>query len=344
MDIAEDSPIRKPIETIQESGNKAVAIVQDLLTIARGVASPKKPLNLNHIVKDYLASPEFKELERRSPLARVQTCLDEDLFHIEGSLVHIRKVVMNLVSNALEAIQGGGNIVISTFNRFVDKPVRGYEDVNIGEYAVLAVSDDGTGIPSRDLEKIFEPFFTKKKMGRSGTGLGLAVVWNVVQDHTGYVDVRSEKTGTKFELYFPITRGRVLDEDLSGSIEDLKGRGETVLIIDDMAGQRDISGSMLEVLDYKGVTVSSGEEAIEYLKNNQVDLVLLDMIMDPGMGGLETYEKIIKIRPGQKAIIVSGFAESEDVKAAQKLGAGQYIKKPLTVMALGTALKKELAN
>ena len=99
---------------------------------------------------------------------------------------------------------------------------------------------------------------------------------------------------------------------------------------------------MLEALGYKTVAVSNGEEAVEYLKENTADLLLLDMIMDPGINGRETYEKIIKIHPGEKAIIVSGFAETEDVKDAQKLGAGKYVKKPLTLGKIGIAIKEEL--
>jgi len=179
-------------------------------------------------------------------------------------------------------------------------------------------------------------------MGRSGTGLGLAVVWNVVQDHEGYIDVKSGENGTTFELYFPVTREKILSKDLTMPIEDLKGGGETILVVDDVEGQRYISSKMLEALGYQARAVSSGEEAVEYLKENSVDLVLLDMIMDPGINGLETYERIIEIYPGQKAIIVSGFAETNKVKQAQKLGAGRYIKKPVTLEILAMAVREEL--
>jgi signal transduction histidine kinase len=342
MDLPEDSKLRKPIETIQESGHRAAAIVQDLLTVARGVATTKEPLNLNDLIGDYLNSPEFKKLEQFSPTATVKTNLDTDLFNISGSHIHIRKVIMNLVSNASEAIEGSGNVTISTINHYIDRPLRGYDDVSIGEYVVLAVSDDGSGIPSDDLERIFEPFYTKKVMGRSGTGLGLAVVWNVVQDHKGYIDVTTDEKGTTFELYFPITREEMSDKDLSIPIKDYKGGGETVLVVDDVETQREISCKMLDTLGYKTKAVSSGEEAVEYLKEHTIDLILLDMIMDPGMNGRETYEQIIKIHPNQKAIIASGFAETDDVKETQKLGAGQYIKKPLTLEKIGIAVRDEL--
>jgi len=342
LDLPEDSKLRKPIETIQESGQRAAAVVQDLLTTTRGVATTKEPLNLNDMVGDYLNSPEFKKLKHFHPTVTVKTNLDTDLFNIDGSHVHIRKVIMNLVSNASEAIEGSGNVTISTMNRYVDRPLRGYDDVSIGEYAVLSVSDDGSGISSDDLERIFEPFYTKKVMGRSGTGLGLAVVWNVVQNHKGYIDMTTDENGTTFELYFPITRDELSDKDLAIPIKEYKGEGETILVVDDVESQREISCKMLNTLGYKAIAVSSGEEAVEYLKGNTVDLILLDMIMDPGINGRETYERIIKIHPNQKAIIISGFAETENVKAAQKLGAGKYIKKPVTLEKIGLAVKEEL--
>jgi PAS domain S-box-containing protein len=342
MDLPEDSKLRKPIETMQESGHRAAAIVQDLITVARGVATTKEPLNLNDLIGDYLNSPEFKKLEQFYPAVTVKTNLDTDLFNIGGSHVHIRKVVMNLVSNASEAIEGSGNITISTMNRYIDRPLRGYDDVSIGEYVVLAVSDDGSGISSDDLERIFEPFYTKKVMGRSGTGLGLSVVWNVVQDHKGYIDVTTSENGTTFELYFPITREKISGKDLSIPIKDYKGDGETILVVDDVESQREISCKMLDTLGYRTQAVSSGKEAVEYLKEHTIDLILLDMIMDPGINGRETYEQIIKIHPNQKAIIASGFAETDDVKEAQKLGAGQYIKKPLTLEKIGIAVRDEL--
>jgi len=342
LDLPEDSKLRKPIETMQESGHRAAAIVMDLLTVARGVAISKEPLNLNDLVSDYLNSPEFKKLKQFHPTIIIKSNLDSNLFNIAGSHVHIRKMVMNLLSNAAEAITGSGNVTISTGNRYIDKPLKGYDDVAIGEYVVLTVSDNGSGISPGDLERIFEPFYTKKIMGRSGTGLGLAVVWNVVQDHEGYIDVKSDPNSTSVELYFPITRDEIAEKPLSIPIKDFKGNGEAILVVDDVESQRGISCKMLDVLGYKTEAVSSGEEAIEYLEKNTMDLVLLDMIMDPGINGRETYERIIEIRPKQKAIIISGFADSDEVKEAQKLGAGKYIKKPLTLESLGLAVIEEL--
>jgi len=344
LSLPEDSKFRKHIVAIQRSGQRAAAVVDDLLTLARGVATTKEPLNLNDLVGDYLHSPEFIKLKQFHPAVTFKKNLDSDLLNINGSHVRIMKAVMNLMTNASESIEDIGNVTISTMNRYIDKPLRGYDDVDIGEYVVLSVSDDGSGISPDDLERIFEPFYTKKVMGRSGTGLGLAVAWNVVQDHKGYIGVTTDENGTTFELFFPMTRERVSVNNYAISIENFKGDGETLLVVDDDKSQRDISCMMLETFGYKTKAVSSGEEAVEYLKGNTVDLILLDMIMDPGINGRETYERIIKIHPNQKAIIVSGFTETADVKKIQKLGAGKYIKKPLTLERLGPILKEELGK
>ena len=342
LDLPQDSKFRKPIETIQESGQRATEIVQDLLTVARGVAITKEPLNVNDLIGRYLQSPDLNHLKMLYPKITVKSSLASDLFNISGSNIHISKAVMNLALNAMEAVKDRGKVTISTMNRYVDRHLKGYEDVEIGEYVVLSVSNDGPGISSDDLKRIFEPFYTKKAMGRSGTGLGLAVVWNTMLDHKGYINVLTDKNRTTFELYFPMTREELSSKNLSIPIKEYTGTNETILVVDDVENQRDISCRMLERLGYKAIAVSSGEEAIDYLKEQTVDLLLLDMIMEPGINGRETFERIIEMHPKQKAIIVSGFAVNNDVKAAQKLGAGAYIKKPYSIEKIGIAIKEEL--
>jgi len=262
--------------------------------------------------------------------------------NITGSQIHIRKALMNLVSNASEAIEGSGTVTISTANRYIDKGLNGYANLKEDNYVVLSVADDGLGIPTEELERIFEPFYTKKVMGRSGTGLGLAVVWNVVQDHDGTIEVTSDKTGTTFQLYFPLTQDAISESDSAKPLSIFRGTGETILVVDDVEHQREIACKLLHRLGYNATAVSSGEEAVEFLKHGSVDLVLLDMIMEPGMNGQETYEKITALHPAQKAILVSGFAKTEEVKKAQQLGAGQFVRKPYTIEKIGLAIRDEL--
>ncbi|MBN2288421.1 MAG: response regulator [Candidatus Glassbacteria bacterium] len=336
---------RQAIQTIHQAGLRAAAVVEDLLTLARGVASHKEPVKLNHIIEEYLHSPEYKNLINSRRDISVKVDLDPELLNIRASRFHVEKVIMNLISNAAEAVENksGGCIVISTENRYVDRPLKCYEDIRAGEYAALIVSDNGSGVREEDLDRIFEPFYTTKVMGKSGTGLGLSVVWNTVQDHDGYIDITSNGEGTVFNLYFPITREDIIIQAAAVPVEELKGQGQKILVVDDLAQQREIACSILTALGYEVDTVSSGEEAVKYLKSHTVDLVLLDMIMAPGMNGRETYEKLIKIHPGQKAVIASGFSMTDDVRAAQKSGAGRYIKKPYTLEKIGLAVKEELS-
>jgi len=342
MDLPEDSPLRKPIKTIQESGMRAADVVEDLLTIARGVATGKEVLNLNTLIAEYLSSAEHQKLEKTRSFVDSKTEFDSDLLNMSGSPTHIKKVLMNLVTNASEAIEGSGTVTISTENRYLDEPLKGYEDVCTGEYVMLTVSDNGSGISPKDLDRIFEPFYTKKVMGRSGTGLGLAVVWNSMQDHNGYINVNTSEKGTAFELYFPVTREEVAAEGEEVPLEDCLGHGEKILVVDDEERQREIASGILTRLGYTADAVSSGEEAIEYVKEQPVGLIVLDMVMPKGINGRKTYEEIIKIRPKQKAIIASGYAKTKEVDIAQELGAGKYIKKPYTLAKVGVSVKEEL--
>ncbi len=207
---------------------------------------------------------------------------------------------------------------------------------------MLTVSDSGIGISADDMQRIFEPFYTKKVMGKSGTGLGTAVVWRTVKDHREYIDVQSQEgKGTTFTLYFPVTMKVLMGEEEALPPKNYMGNGESILVIDDVEEQREIASGILRKLGYSVESVSSGEEAIEYVKENQVDILVLDMIMDPGIDGLETYKRILEVRPGQKVIIASGFSETERVRESQNLGAGKYIKKPYTLEKIGTAVREE---
>ncbi|MBL7181176.1 MAG: response regulator [Desulfobacterales bacterium] len=342
-DLPEDSPLRKAISTIKQSGEKAASIVQDLLTLARRGVAVTKVVALNDIISEYLISPEHDKLRLYHPQVELAVELETGLLNIIGSPVHLSMTVLNLVSNATESMPDGGKITISTENRYIDRPLRGYEDVEEGDYVTLVVSDTGSGISAGDMERIFDPFYTKKVMGKSGTGLGMAVVWGTVRDHKGYIDVQSTPgKGTTFTLYFPATREELIGDDALLSIEDLSGKGESILIVDDVHEQREIACQMLTRLGYRAASVSSGEAAVDHVKDNVVDLLVLDMIMDPGIDGLETYKRIIALHPGQKAVITSGFSETGQVKEAQRLGAGAYIKKPYTLEKLGKAVRAEL--
>ncbi|HHO75187.1 MAG TPA: response regulator [Deltaproteobacteria bacterium] len=343
MEIPEESRLRKPIMTIKKSGEKAAAVVQDLLTLARRGVCVTEVVNFNEIVYEYLKSHECATLKSYHPNVHIEANLDPDLMHIIGSPVHLSKTLMNLVSNAAEAMPDGGNIIVTLENRYLRDPIPGYDTIIEGNYVTLSVSDNGVGISQEDKEKIFEPFYTKKVMGRSGTGLGMAVVLGAVQDHSGYISTYSKVgEGTVFVLYFPATSQELPKDASLISIEEYTGNGETILIVDDVEEQRVTATAMLKRLGYNALSVSSGEKAIEYVRKSKVDLLVLDMIMDPGIDGLETYKRISEIHPGQKAIIASGFTQTDLVKEAQSLGVGAYVKKPYLLESIGIAVKTEL--
>jgi len=184
-----------------------------MLTLTRRSLANATVVSLNDIVTMHFETPEHDKLQFYHPDVRFEMRLDEQLPNIVGSPLHLSKTVMNLLSNAAEAMPQGGMVTIATEYRYIDQPIRGYDDIREGDYVVVTVTDTGVGIPREDIERIFEPFYTKKVMGRSGTGLGMTVVWGTVKDHKGYIDVRSEvDKGTTFSLYFPATRKKVKKE------------------------------------------------------------------------------------------------------------------------------------
>ena len=344
MRLPGDSPLRKPLETIRQSGERAAAVVSDLLTLARGVVSRREVLDLNGLVREYIRSVEFLGLRERFPRVRLILDLEEDLPPVDGSPVHIEKTVMNLVTNAMEAIGTEGAVTVRTRRQEVHEPVPGYEEVPPGTYAVLAVGDDGPGIKPEDMDRIFEPFYTRKVMGRSGTGLGLSVVWNTVKDHGGYVQVESSGAGTTFRLYFPVTTRRGTDAAGRVPAEEYRGRGERILVVDDEPVPREIARDLLTRLGYEVVAAAGGDEALGVLRNGErVDLVVLDMIM-PGMGGHRAYEEMLRIRPGLRAVVVSGFSRTADVERCLELGAHAFLKKPYRIQELGLAVRSALAG
>lgn len=336
LSLDKDSELRKPLEQIRNSGQKAADIVSDLLTVARGIAMVFSPVNINKLIEAYLCSTEFASLRAMHPGLDIVTELDENLLKIAGSETHISKVIMNLITNSAEAVGNHGSISVSTTTQEINDKRNGLE---LGQYIIVSVFDNGQGIKPRDLDRIFEPFYSRKVQGRSGTGLGLAIVWNTMLDHKGKVTVSSDEQGTTFTLYFPVSdqHGLAVPEEVD--INTIKGNNESILIVDDNAQQLDIAKQILVALNYIVYTVDSGEKALDFLNDHQVDLVVLDMVMEPGMSGYETYLKAIELYPNQRALIASGFSVSKEVEQAKELGVSVFIRKPYSIAQIGSAIK-----
>lgn len=338
--LSEESPLRQPLNSIKDSGLRAAAVVADLLTVARDAAKTLKPENLNLLLLTFLQSPEAEKIRVLYPELVLETELAENLDSILCSSAHVHKCIMNLALNAAEATSGAGRVLFSTQMRAVTEAESARLSLSPGNYVTLSVLDNGPGILDTDRDKIFEPFYTKKVMGRSGTGLGLAVVWNCMQDHDGTVNAGNNDQGADFTLFFPACAAKAQEIEVVKDMATLCGAGETILVVDDEPHQRDIAMQILSELGYRVHTVSSGADAVAFVQRSAVDLVILDMLMGPGIDGYETYREILAIRPGQKALIASGFSASEKVHNAIALGAGGYLKKPYTMSELGVAVRQ----
>jgi PAS domain S-box-containing protein len=333
--LPEDHPILKYLDQIEQAAHKIADINQQLLTLGRRGHYNQDVLNLNTIVKQAV-----NEVARLTDSVTCETDLNPDLMNILGGGSQIHRVITNLLCNAVDALQNIGHINIKTENYYADDVSGAYGRVPKGEYVKLTISDTGCGISDDIVQKILDPFFTTKTTDQKrGSGLGLSVVNAVVKDHGGYLDLETQSgKGTSFYIYFPISH-KSSDEDHS---DKTSGGSETILVVDDDNIQRDVSTQLLKKLGYEVISVESGEKAIEFLRENPCDLVILDMIMPGGIDGAETYQQIYLFNPNQKAIMVSGFSESDRVKVAQELGAGAFVKKPLTKKAISVAVRAEL--
>ncbi len=331
------------IGKIEKAGEKAAAVVSDLLTITRGVSTKKRLVDMNSLVKDFLQMAEFIELMKEYPMVTLEFHENSEKLVVKGSPFHIEKMVMNLVLNSFEALKGPGKIRIRVKKEWVRKIIHGFENIFPGEYVVLTVEDNGPGFSLKDARKMFDPFFSKKEIGKSGTGLGLTIVWNSAKDHDAKINFSRSRAWTSFRIYFPYIGKK--DSMETNGIEsgiNIKGNGELVMLIDDEEEQRELGRKVLGELGYTSVIYSDGEEALNFLKKKRVDLVLLDMIMVSGMNGREIYDEISKLYPGQKTLIVSGFSRSKDTEKILNNEMTDYIRKPYSIKNIGIAIKNLL--
>lgn len=338
MRLEEDHPLRESLEMIQDSGERAAAVVADLLTVARGAAAVRKTIDLNELIASFLQTPDFINQQNSHSEVTCNFAPAQQLWPCLGTQIHIEKALMNLVINAFEAITGKGKITISTANVPAEQAQEICAELKSGNYIALNVTDSGSGIPAENIKRIFEPFFTHKDSGRSGTGLGLAIVWNMVKENGGTVTVKSSDQGTQFTVLLPVDSENSRVQTQQPSEFDLRGEGQHILVVDDEKLLRKTATEMLKILGYQVTAVKSGEMALSYLQSAQADLILLDMQMQPGINGRETYARIKQLYPEQKALIVTGYSRSEDVTAALEAGAAGLVQKPFNLQNLGQSV------
>ncbi len=334
-EVSDDSPINEYLDDMKAAAEQIADINQQLLTLGRRGHYTVELLNLNDLVNQFL--------QRNMPLPpelKLEKHLDPNLHNIRGGGSQIIRAINNLFANACDAMDDKGILTVKTENAAIDEKPGAFGIIPAGEYVHLSISDTGSGIVDEVISHMYEPFFSTKTTTRKrGSGLGLSVVNSVVEDHQGYMDCDTEPgRGTTMHLYFP-----AIKEPISPRQEKKADGGkEGVLVVDDDGLQRTVARKLLERLGYNVSTVSSGEEALEILKKQSFDLLLLDMIMPDGIDGTETFERARQINPTQKALIISGFAESQLVTRALKLGAGGFLRKPLTLDELAVAVRQEL--
>jgi len=339
MALPEESKAREDLEMIAHTAQQMADINQQLLALSRRGHIEHKVVNLNDVISEVSVFlhkgilPGGVELRQK---------MAPDLMNVRGAGEQLMRVIENLCQNAIEAMGAEGVLFISSENVYLDAPVGNYSSIKRGEYVKVTISDTGCGIPSENLMKIFDPFFTTKKATKQrGSGLGLSVVYGIMEDHGGYIDLESlPSRGTTFTLYLPVCRAQI--EPDREKDHEIPGGSEAILIVDDDPLQIEVNTRVLGSLGYQVAGVQSGEDAIAYLKEQAADLLILDMIMDSGIDGAETYRRVKVINPKQRAIIVSGYAESDKVALAQELGAGPYVRKPLTRRKLAEAVRHEL--
>ncbi|MGD2028403.1 MAG: cache domain-containing protein [Desulfobacterales bacterium] len=337
-DVPEWNPARLNLEEILTASLRAKDVVRQLLSFARKTKLEKKPTNILPIVKDALkllrsSLPTSIELRQNIP-QNVDTILADP--------TQINQVLINLCTNADHAMPDGGIIEVTLKNAALDEDTAAqHPDVTPGRYVNLTVSDTGQGITREAIDRIFDPYFTTKELGK-GTGMGLAVVHGIVKGHNGLITVQSEiGKGTTFNIFFPALEKEAIAEPEKG--EELPTGGERILFIDDEESLVKIGHQRLERLGYKVESSTSPIEALERFRSrpDQFDLVITDLTM-PKMTGDKLVKEILNIRPDIPVILCTGFSEKIDEKKANAIGAADYIEKPLDQRDFAFKIRKVL--
>ena len=335
-DLPADHRAQAYCDTMIQSAQRAAEINDDLLTLARRGHVTKQSVDLNGLVLEELSS-----ISAGAGSLELPTRLAPDLLPILGSSAQLTRVIHNLITNAREAMHDSGTLAVTTRNEYVDGEEVG--SVPMGEYVVLTVGDTGPGIPPEHRDRIFEPFYTTKSgERRRGAGLGMSIVQSVVQDHGGYVTFDTEVgAGTTFRVFLPVDRTSPHRAD-PGESGKARGGHERILVVDDDPLQTRLAEGILSSLGYTVETAASGELALTAVEQGEYDLVVLDMLMPGGWDGAETLRRVRAVRPRQRAVIATGYADSARVSVAEELGIGGVVRKPVSVATLASAVRAGL--
>ncbi|MHB9099373.1 MAG: ATP-binding protein [Syntrophales bacterium] len=332
LEKCETDPDHAKLGEIEKAVEHAAQLVRQLLTFSRKAESRTVALDLN---KEIISVRKI--LERTLPkMIDINLHLGRELAFVTADPVQIEQVLLNLGTNAADAMPDGGTLVIETENvTLTDGYLDTHAGARAGEYVLLSVSDTGKGMAKDVVEHIFEPFFTTKEFGK-GTGLGLASVYGIVKSYGGYICCYSEVgQGTTFKLYLPAAERQAVPGEKVAEEDLPKGGTETILLVDDEESIRTFASAVLGRFGYRVLTGASGEEALEVLgrTEGEIALVILDLGM-PGMGGHKCLQEIRTSNPSAKVLIASGYSMNGQVKKSLETGAAGYIGKPYQIHKL----------
>ena len=330
-DRDEGDPAYADLFKIFQAARSGSELVRRLLTFSRKVEPQPIPLNLNNLLRHV-----EKLLRRTIPrMIDIELNLSEDIAEINADPTQMQQVLMNLAVNARDAMPDGGKLTIETSSVSLDDDYCDFHvGVKPGQWVLLSVSDTGHGMDKATLDHIFEPFYTTKELGR-GTGLGLAMVYGIVNQHHGHITCYSEiGHGTTFKVYLPAVRGPEEPEPDQTAIMPAFG-SETILIVDDEEFVRDLGARILTKAGYTVLQATDGVEALEVyeLERSRISLVLLDLIM-PGKGGRECLKDLLKIDPQARVLVASGYSADASVRDCLALGAKGFVSKPFRIKEL----------
>ncbi|MBS1856272.1 MAG: PAS domain S-box protein [Acidobacteria bacterium] len=336
--LAPDDTLREPLEEIERAAVSAAGLTRQLLAFSRRQVVRPGVLDVNAVI----ARAE-KMLRRviREDIELSFQC-DADLGRVRADPGAIEQVLMNLVVNARDAMPEGGGLVIETGNLFLDEQyAQTHLAVKTGPYAMLAVSDTGTGMTPEVQARIFEPFYTTKEPG-VGTGLGLATVYAIVRQMQGTIWVYSEPgRGSTFKILLPVVQGAGIEDAPRAEEAVHAGGGETVLLVEDEEGVRRFVRTMLERHGYRVLDASSPREALALAGDagERIDALLTDVVM-PGMNGPELARQLGAVRPGLKVLFMSGYTDRA-IRLHDQLAEGDpYLQKPFTPQMLASRLRE----
>ena len=336
MNKASSHPDIRHLKGMEDNVESAADLTRQLLGFARGGKYEVKPTDLNELVKK-----QNRMFGRTKKQITIRGKYEKDVWSVEVDQGQIDQVLLNLYVNAWQAMPAGGVLYLETENVTLDEnDVRPFS-IEPGEYVKISVTDTGVGMDRATREKIFDPFFTTKEIGR-GTGLGLASAHGIIKNHSGFINVYSEKGhGTTFNIYLPASEKEAIEERKPAG-DTLRG-SETVLFVDDEDMIIEVAGELFEQLGYNVLTAKNGKEAIELYEENKehIDIVLLDMIM-PDMSGSDTYDKMRKINPDIKVLLSSGYSINGQATEIMDRGCNGFIQKPFKMKELSQKLREIL--